>query len=225
MAHRENQYHGPQGKQDYVKFIKGEDPAAFEHAWDRIYVTTLFSFEWATIARTIDFAIAVSNHQPEKILVGGIAASLMHDAFLDEERWYGIRFIKGLLGTSPALSLQLDDFSGDFYADDISGTPIEDRPPDYSILEQIEYRYPVSDAYFVYASRGCIRTCKFCGVPALEGTQRDTYSVVRTVNEIERIYGPKKDLIYMDNNVVASAHFHDIVAEARDLGASSGNCC
>ncbi len=216
------QYHGPQGKQDYVKFIKGEDSAALGQAWDRIYITTLFSFEWAMIARTIDFAIAVSNHQPEKIFVGGIAASLMHDAFLDEERWYGIRFIKGLLGTSPAPSLQLDDFSGDFYADDISGTPIEDLPPDYSILEQVEYRYPVSDAYFVYASRGCIRTCKFCGVPTLEGTQRDTYSVARMVNEIERIHGPKKDLIYMDNNVVASARFHDIVAEARDLGFVAG---
>ena len=37
------QYHGPHGKRDKVKFIKGEDdPSVFGTAWDRIYITTLF---------------------------------------------------------------------------------------------------------------------------------------------------------------------------------------
>ena len=40
------QYHGPRGKQDRVRFIKGEDRAVLSTAWDRIYVTTLFSFEF-----------------------------------------------------------------------------------------------------------------------------------------------------------------------------------
>ena len=35
---------------------------------------------------------------------------------------------------------------------------------------------------------------------------------------IERLYGPKKDLMLMDNNVVASARFREIIAEIRDLG-------
>ena len=51
-------YHGPYGKKDRVKFIKGEqDQSVFGVAWDRIYVTTLFSFEWKTIAKSIDFAL------------------------------------------------------------------------------------------------------------------------------------------------------------------------
>ena len=38
------------------------------------------------------------------------------------------------------------------------------------------------------------------------------------VRNIEARYGPKKDLILMDNNVVASPRFHEIIAEIRDLG-------
>src|SRR4051794_24350091 len=102
------QYHGPEGKQDNVKFIKGEDPAVLATAWDRIYVTTLFSFEFPKIAETIDFALSAASAQADKVFVGGIAASLMHEKFLAEPRWHGIRFIKGLLNAAPAVSLKLD---------------------------------------------------------------------------------------------------------------------
>jgi hypothetical protein len=216
------QYHGPNGKRDHVRFIKGEDRSVLMTAWDRIYVTTLFSFEYQKISETIDFALYVANGQSAKVFVGGIAASLMHQRFLDEPRWNGIRFIKGLLGDSPAISLQLDDFSEELYSDDIRGTPIEDLIPDYSILEQIPYRYPVNDAYFAYASRGCIRKCSFCGVPKLEGDQRDTASLTELVKGVDRLYGPKKDLTLMDNNVVASPNFKNIIAEIRDLGFIPG---
>ncbi|HVL40004.1 MAG TPA: hypothetical protein VM328_11495 [Fimbriimonadaceae bacterium] len=216
------QYHGPRGKRDRVRFIKGEDRSVLDEAWDRIYVTTLFSFEYARIAQAIDFALEVANRQADKVFVGGIAASLMHDRFLDEPRWAGVRFIKGLLSQPPAAALQLDDFSEELYADDIDGTPIEDLVPDYSILDQVEYQYAVHDAYFAYCSRGCIRKCHFCGVPKLEGGLRDTESLTAIVRAIEELYGPKKDLILMDNNVVASPRFKEIIAEIRDLGFVPG---
>ena len=211
-------YHGPDGKKDNVTFIKGEDKSALNKAWDRIYITTLFSFEWKKIEKTIDFALQVANDQADRIFVGGIAASLMHKKFLDEHKWSGIRFINGLLNKAPAKSLQLDDFSEEFYSDDITSTPIEQLIPDYNILEQIEYEYPVRDAYFVYASRGCVRKCSFCGVPKLEGDFWDTDSITNIVKGIENKYGAKKDLIFMDNNVVASPRFKEIMAEIRDLG-------
>ena len=216
------QYHGPQGKKDNVTFIKGEDRSVLSRAWDRIYVTTLFSFEYPKISRNIDFALEVANGQADKVFVGGIAASLMHERFLDERRWHGIRFIKGLLSDPPAVALQLDEFSEELYADDIHGRPIEDLVPDYSILDQIDYSYPVRDAYFAYTSRGCIRKCHFCGVPKLEGGQRDTESLTDLVRAIDALYGPKKDLILMDNNVVASPRFKEIIAEIRDLGFTPG---
>lgn len=216
------QYHGPQGKRDQVVFVKGEDKSVLGQAWDRIYVTTLFSFEYPRISDAIDFALRAAGGMRDKVFVGGIAASLMHDRFLDERRWRGIRFIKGLLNKAPALSLQLDDFSDELYSDDLSGTPIEDLIPDYSILDQIDYKYPVNDAYFTYGSRGCIRKCSFCGVPKLEGDQRDTESISAIVRGVENLYGAKKDLTLMDNNVVASPKFREIIAEIRDLGFTPG---
>lgn len=216
------QYHGPRGKGDHVRFVKGEDRSVFMTAWDRVYVTTLFSFEFAKISQSIDFALAVANGYADKVFVGGIAASLMHGRFVSEPRWRGIRFIKGLLSGPPAASLELDEFSEELYSDDLRSKPIEDLIPDYSILDQIPYKYPVRDAYFTYASRGCIRKCSFCGVPKLEGDQRDTESISAVVRGVDELYGPKKDLTLMDNNVAASSRFKEIIAEIRDLGFLPG---
>ena len=216
------QYHGQNGKKDNVHFVKGEDPAAYDKAWDRIYVTTLFSFEWERTARSIDYALDLASGQAHRVFVGGIAASLMHEKYIEEPRWRGIRFIKGLLGEAPATSLQLDPFDDELYSDDVKGKPIEDLVPDYSILDQIEYKYPVNDAYFTYASRGCVRKCAFCGVPKLEGAQRDTNSLTEVITGVNELYGEKRDLILMDNNVVASANFKEIIAEIIDLGFHRG---
>ena len=216
------QYHGPNGKNDNVRFIKGEDQSIRDTPWERVYITTLFSFEWDRTARSIDFALELVGGQAHRVFVGGIAASLMHDAYIAQPRWRGVRFIKGLLGDAPALSLQLDPFEDELYAEDVDGTPIEDLVPDYSILDHIEYEYPVLDAYFSYASRGCVRKCAFCGVPALEGAQRDTNSLRGVVEGVARLYGEKRDLILMDNNVVASANFRDIMSEIIDLGFERG---
>lgn len=215
-------YHGPHGKQDHVRFAKGLDPDLADTTWDRIYITTLFSFEYRRIADTIDFALKIVGGRSERIFVGGIAASLMNGRFRDEPRWSGIRFIKGLLTEAPAVSLELDEFAEELYSDDRSGTPIEDLVPDYSILDQIDYRYPVRDAYFAYASRGCIRKCHFCGVPKLEGMQRDVTSLGAVIKAIAERHGEKRDLLLMDNNVVASARFKELISEIRDLGFEAG---
>jgi len=213
-------YHRSRG--DTVRFVKGEDRSVMVKAWDRVYVTTLFSFEWKRTSEAIDFAIRAANNQPERVFVGGIAASLMHEEFVKEPRWAGVRFIAGLLGGHPAHSLQLSAEDGDFGADDISGQPIEERVPDYSILEDTDYEYPVHDAYFGYASRGCIRKCHFCGVPKLEGAQKEMPSLTNLVNGVAEKYGPKKDLVLMDNNVTASARYKEIIAEICALGFKAG---
>jgi len=215
-------YHGPAGSNDRVLFVKGRSPQALEEVWDRVYVTTLFSFEWKRTSAAIDFALEAVRGQAERIFVGGIAATLMFDEFIGEPRWAGVRFIKGLLDREPAVSLQLSDSDGDFGARDGDGTPIEELVPDYGILDQVEYDYPVRDAYFGYASRGCVRKCSFCGVPKLEGGQREMPPITNIVLGIEEQFGPKKDLILMDNNVAASARYQEVIAEIRDLGFERG---
>lgn len=211
-------YHGPHGRRDNVTFIKGENREVLHHVWDRVYVTTLFTFEWKRTATAIDFAIQAAGNQPERVFVGGIAASLMHDSFLYEPRWAGVRFIKGLLDGPPSLALQLSPDDYEFGSDDLRGEPIEERVPDYDILDQIEYQYPVHDAYFGYASRGCVRKCSFCGVPALEGAQREMPPLAKLLEGVDKAHGVKKDLVLMDNNITASARYKEVIAEIRDLG-------
>ena len=215
-------YHGAFGRNETVRFVKGEVPEVLTRVWDRVYVTTLFSFEWRRTAAAIDFALRAARGQSERVFVGGIAATLMFDEFVREPRWAGVRFIKGLLGGAPGRSLQLSAEEGDFGAKDMDGTPIEELVPDYSILSQVPYRYPVQDAYFGYASRGCVRKCAFCGVPKLEGAQREMPPLTNLVAGIDKRFGSKKDLILMDNNVVASARYQEIISEILDLGFEAG---
>ena len=215
-------YHRRPGCADVVRFVKGRSEDVLSDVWDRVYVTTLFSFEWSRTAEAIDFAIDAAGGQPERVFVGGIAASLMHDDYLAEPQWAGVRFIKGLLDGPPAQSLQLSIDNCDFGADDVQGRPIEQLAPDYSILDDIDYRYPVTDAYFGYASRGCVRKCSFCGVPKLEGELVEMPPLSRLVNDIARRHGEKKDLILMDNNITASRRYREVMAEIRDLGFHSG---
>lgn len=215
-------YHGPLGRNDRVKFVKGNDPAAMLEAWDRVYVTTLFSFEWKRTAEAIDFAIRAAGGQNERVIVGGIAATLMNDQFISEPKWSGVRFIKGLLDGPPATALQLEADQFEFGADDTLGTPIEELVPDYSILDHVDYQYPVNDAYFGYASRGCVRKCSFCGVPQLEGPQRDMPPLSNWVNGIKSRHGEKKDLVLMDNNVAAAPKYQEIIAEIAGLGFEVG---
>lgn len=218
-------YHRSKGH--YLRFAKvgfdsGSDPLPLmEKPWDRVYVTTLFSFEWARTAAAIDEAVLAAGMQTDRVFVGGIAASLMRDAFVEEPRWAGVRFIQGLLDGPPAAALQLNG-SADFGAGDIAGTPIEQLVPDYSILAHSDYVYPVRDAYFGYASRGCVRKCAFCGVPKLEGAQREMPPLEQLVRGISEKHGEKKDLVLMDNNITASARYREVIAEICDLGFTPG---
>ncbi len=219
-------YHRNRG--DHIQFaklgfggIEGMLPL-LDTPWDRVYVTTLFSFEWKRTSVAIDQAIQYAGGQPERVFVGGIAASLMHGEFTAEPRWAGVRFIQGLLDGPPARSLQLSEQDCEFGADDVAGTPIDERIPDYSILEHIDYEYPVRDAYFGYASRGCVRKCSFCGVPKLEGAQKEMPPLARLVEGVDAAHGPRKDLVLMDNNITASSRYQEVIAEIRDLGFQAG---
>lgn len=215
-------YHRSRG--DHVRFIKvGIDDVSDlfsgrQTECDRAYVTTLFSFEWDRTSVAIDYAIRAAGMEPRKVFVGGIAASLMHDQFQKQERWEGVRFIKGLLDKPPALALQLSEAENDFGASEIAERPIEDMIPDYYILDDTSYKYPVFDAYFGYASRGCVRKCAFCGVPKIEGMQRDVQPISNLIQGIDNTHGVKKDLVLMDNNITASSRYQEIIAEIRDLG-------
>lgn len=100
---------------------------------------------------------------------------------------------------------------------------IDTLPLDYSILEEIDYQYPASNAYFAYMTRGCVNKCPFCAVPKLEPIYKEFLPVSEQVKIAEEQYGAKRDLLLMDNNVLASCRFNDIIEDIKAAGFSSND--
>ena len=94
--------------------------------------------------------------------------------------------------------------------------------PDYSILDEIAYKYPVCNAYFGYTTRGCPNRCPFCAVPIIEPCFQHYTPLARQVRGIEEIYGTQRDLLLLDNNVLASKEFKRIIHDILDLGFHKG---
>lgn len=172
--------------------------------FDIVAVTTLFTFYWKQTIDTINMAKYFVRRG--RLLVGGIAATLVPQ-YIEKET--GIIPHKGLLD-KPGI---LDKGNTDI---------IDTLPMDYSILEEIEYRYPAHDAYFGYMTRGCIRNCPFCAVKTLEPTYKSFISIKKQLRETDKRFGTKRDLLLMDNNVFASQHFSEIINEIIDCGFSKG---
>jgi len=180
----------------YRKKYAAEDYPRF----DIICISTLFTFHWKMTIDTINNAKAFLADKGN-IFVGGIASSLLPNNFYNET---GIRPIVGLLNKSGLLN-----------NDNII---IDKLPLDYSILEEIDYKYPTSDAYFAYTTRGCPNHCPFCAVPKLEPKYNGYLGIKTHLKRTEQFFGAKKDLLLMDNNVFASKYFNKIIDEIKKCG-------
>ena len=191
---------------DYVRFTKGKLPDALsETKWDRVYVTTLFTFEWKSTIEAIEYAKTLVDSN-DKIVVGGIAATILPDQIYEET---GIKPVCGLLNEPGKLGLP-----GDECVDQIT--------PDYSILDDVDYVYPFNDAYFLSATKGCGNKCGFCAVQTLEPTFIPYIDIKDRIKAIDERFGPKKDLILMDNNVLRSPKFNDIIDDIIAAGFGKG---
>lgn len=173
--------------------------------WDRVFVTTLFTFYWDITVRTINIAKLLVKKK-ENLMVGGVLASIQPKELFDAT---GIKPFVGVLNQPGILD------KGDSQI-------IDELPLDYSILDEIEYKYPMSNAYYGYTTRGCIRKCAFCAVPILEPYYNSHIPLTQRINKINEDFGPQKDLLLMDNNVLASDKFEDIIKEIRDCGFAKG---
>lgn len=194
---------------DYVRFAKGKLPDAFkDKKWDRVYVTTLFTFEWENTKKAIEYALTVAK-DPTQVYTGGILATLMPD--LITSTFPTVKNNTGLLNRKGTLGLEGEEC-------------VDTMPLDYEILDDIadEYVYPAHDAYFTYMTRGCGMKCQFCAVQTLEPEYIPYLSITESIRFIEQKFGPKKDLLLMDNNVLRSPHFDEIVDEIKALGFGKG---
>lgn len=191
---------------DHVRFTKGRLPAALAEAkWDRVYVTSLFTFEWAKTIEAIQYAKSLVD-SIDKIIVGGIAATMLPQQIYEET---GIRPVCGLLNEPGKLGLPGDEC-------------IDQIVPDYAILDDIDYVYPFHDAYFLSATKGCGNKCGFCAVQTLEPRYIPYIDLKQRIAAIEEEFGSKRDLLLMDNNVLRSPNFDRIIDDIIAAGFGKG---
>ena len=197
--------HEPNLKAARTKY-KNEDFPKF----DLVGVTTLFTFYWK---ETIDTITTAKKFLAEdgRMIVGGIASSILS------------KEIEEATGIKPYLNDRggaLLDRPGQIDAD--SEDIIDELPLDYSILEEIDYVYPASNAYFGYMTRGCVNRCSFCAVPKLEPKYCQYNSIQAQVEMTTTRFGAQKDLLLLDNNVFASRSFNKIIDEIIACGFGRG---
>lgn len=172
--------------------------------WDRICITTLFTFDWKITIEAINFAKKIIKNQKE-LWVGGIMASVLPSEIEKEtgiKPWIGPLDKPGILDNNKII--------------------IDYLELDYSILEEINYGYPIKNSYFSYMTRGCINRCKYCAVPIIEKKYIPYISLKKGINKSLEKYGEQKDLILLDNNVLASNRFNKIINEIKEIGFSKG---
>ncbi|NSW90472.1 MAG: cobalamin-binding domain-containing protein [Firmicutes bacterium] len=204
-------YHKMKG--DNVYFCKGMLRELRDRKWDRIYISTLFTFYWEKTIKTIKYYYN-SVYNPKDIFIGGVMATILKDDISKNPEISGITIISGLIDKPGVL--------GD---DDVI---VDNLPPDYGIInpeknKYLNYNYPVFNAYIVYATRGCIRSCSFCAVHKIEPNYVDYIPIKEQVEYVISKFGPKKDLMLLDNNILASKELERIINDIVELGFGVGN--
>lgn len=173
--------------------------------FDVVGITTLFTFHWKITIETINFAKRLCKDE-KHVIVGGIAATIVPDSIEAET---GIRPITGILDKAGML-------------DKNDTTIIDTLHLDYSILHETDYKYPASDAYFAYMTRGCINKCTFCAVPKLEPQYQKYIPLHQQIAKAALKFGEQRDLLLLDNNVLASSNFNQIIDEIKECGFEYG---
>lgn len=173
--------------------------------FDKVGITTLFTFYWDITIDTINFAKQLCK-SVDNVMVGGIMSSLLPEEVYEAT---GIHPYVGLLN-KPGVIDEGDD------------KIIDELPLDYSILEEIDYVYPANNAYFAYMTRGCTNHCSFCAVPDLEPDYKNYISLKKQIEYTREHFGEQKDLLLMDNNVLASNCYDKIINEIKACGFEAG---
>lgn len=187
------------------QYLNGDFPEGYKY--DRILVTTLFTFYWDITVETINGAKKFLKSDGN-LLVGGILATVLAEEL---EEATGIRPHRGILNVRKLCK-----------GDRRIGVSIDDLPLDYSIVHEIDYSYPAQDAYFAYTTRGCVNKCPFCVVPKLEPEYKSVVGLKRRIRETDERFGPQRDLLLLDNNVLASEKFPQIIKEIQESGFEAG---
>lgn len=193
---------------DEVRFVKGVNPHVDAAVWDRIYITTLFTFDFSISAETILHYMRLVD-DVSSLYVGGIMASLMPESIVEATGIDRSHILTGL-------------FTDTSVVGDNNDINVDQLPLDYDILEDVNYKYPAGDNYFAYTTRGCPNHCSFCAVPILEPNFHVTNNIVEQIKVIDQKYGPKQHLLLLDNNVLNTPNLESLVDDLCAAGFGRG---
>ena len=71
-------------------------------------------------------------------------------------------------------------------------------------------------------TRGCINRCAFCAVPTLEPIYCDYIGLKEQINIARERFGEQRNLLLLDNNVLASKCYDKIIDEIKECGFQHG---
>ena len=191
-------YHKAKG--DSVTFVRGMDYRLKAQNWDRVYISSLYTWDLPKTVKTIKYYKS-SVKSPKDIFIGGVGATLLPQYIRDNVE---CSIIEGqinrpnMLGKGSAVIVKLT--------------------PDYDILHAVDYDYYPRDAYFTRITQGCIRSCKFCAVPILEKEFGFLKSLQEQIREVDAKYGEKQNLVVMDNNILGIDGIEEIIEEIANAG-------
>jgi len=191
-------YH--KSKADSVDFIRGINQEKKATNWDRIYISSLFTWDLPKTVKTINY-YSDSVKSPKNIFVGGPGATLLPD-YIKENSVCTV--IEGQINKPNSIG---EDSS-----------VIAKLTPDYNLLHSVKYDYQPQDAYFTRITEGCVRSCKFCAVPKLEKKFGFVKSLQDQIHEVDREYGDKQNLVVMDNNILGIDTIEEILKEIAIVG-------
>jgi hypothetical protein len=150
---------------------------------DIIYITSLFTWAWKPVWEAVQY---YSLKFPEaELWLGGLYASLMPEH-------------AALSGINPK-----HIFKGIF-------PEAECLCPDYDLVPEWNEK---SQASIVFATRGCIRSCTFCGVSRIEGNLNSEKESIKNI-----IWPGHTKVIFFDNNFLASRNWRSVLSEVKELG-------
>ena len=174
-------------KGNNIKYIKGELPLNNDLFSDdyynphTIYIATMFTYQSEKTISCINYY--KNNFKDSKIIIGGIFSTLMPEYILKKT------------GITPFVrySKSLDKIK-----------------PDYDLVkEMIKYSPKIErwkNCSFLFSSRGCPRSCKFCSVKRLE----PNIEIIENWRDL--IDYNKKQVVFFDNNLTAfEEHFDNVI--------------
>ena len=157
----------------------------------------------------------VTRFVPDEIKVTSLFTWAWHPVW-EAIGFYRALFPKAKISLGGIYASLAPDHARESRADEVTTGLIreaEDLMPDYDLVPEWHTGRAAS---IVFSHRGCIRSCGFCAVPALEGKP---FQVRPTTRVSHLVHEKHKRVILWDNNILGESHWRDVFAELKELNA------